>query len=283
MVERTTRSGQPERRDYTPPGRLRRIFHDHHGAVWAMLGAALATLCLFVATAAWAVNARFERDVARIAYTHDVEALNFLAQREARDVQELSDTVAKLQARESSAVPTNRPYLVVSLAERRVLYLEGTDTIFRAEVAIGSGETLVIGGTTRRFQTPRGKMSITHKELDPVWVPPNWHYVQYARKHGLRLKDMSNAPVDALAGFPPGQVPVSDGTVIIPPWGSPQRKHQGVLGVAKLEMQDGYYFHGTDNEASVGTAASHGCLRMKRQDILWMYEHVPVGTPVYIY
>jgi lipoprotein-anchoring transpeptidase ErfK/SrfK len=283
MTERITRSGGPERRDYTPPGRLRRIFHDHHGAVWTLLGAVACVVLLFVASAAWAVNARFERDVARIAYTHDVEALDFLAEREARGIQELSDTVARLDARVSEAVPTDRPYLVVSLAERRVLYLEGTDTIFRAEVAIGSGETLVIGGKTRRFQTPRGKMSITHKELDPVWVPPNWHYVQYARKRGLKLVDMSNASPDALAGFPAGKVPVANGTVYIPPWGSPQRKHRGVLGVAKLEMQDGYYFHGTDNEASVGTAASHGCLRMHKEDILWMYHHVPVGTPVYIY
>jgi hypothetical protein len=283
MTDRTTRAGGPERRDYTPPGRLRRIFHDHHGAVWTLLGSIACMLLLFVASAAWAVNARFERDVARIAYTHDVESLDFLAEREARGVQELSDTVARLEARVSEAVPADRPYLVVSLAERRVLYLEGTDTIFRAEVAIGSGETLVIGGKTRRFQTPRGKMSITHKELDPVWVPPNWHYVQYARKHGLRLVDMSNASPDALASFPAGKVPVANGTVYIPPWGSPQRKHRGVLGVAKLEMQDGYYFHGTDNEASVGSAASHGCLRMRKDDILWMYDHVPVGTPVYIY
>jgi lipoprotein-anchoring transpeptidase ErfK/SrfK len=283
MEERITRSGQAERRDYTPPGRLRRIFHDYHGAVWAMLGAAALMIALFVASAAWAVNARFERDVARIAYTHDTRALNFLAEREARGVQELSDTVASLEARESEAVPSNRPYLVVSLAERRVLYIEGSDTLFRAEVAIGSGETMVIGGTTKRFQTPRGKMSITHKELDPVWVPPNWHYIQYARRNGLRVVDMSDAAPNALAGFPPGQVPVSHGTVYIPPWGSPQRKYRGVLGAAKLEMQDGYYFHGTDNESSVGTAASHGCLRMHRDDILWMYHHVPVGTAVYIY
>jgi lipoprotein-anchoring transpeptidase ErfK/SrfK len=48
-------------------------------------------------------------------------------------------------------------------------------------------------------------------------------------------------------------------------------------------MYDGYYFHGTDNESSVGDAASHGCLRMRRDDILWMYHNIPVGTPVYIY
>jgi lipoprotein-anchoring transpeptidase ErfK/SrfK len=56
-----------------------------------------------------------------------------------------------------------------------------------------------------------------------------------------------------------------------------------VLGAAKLEMQDGYYFHGTNQEQTVGTAASAGCLRMRRADVLWMYENVPVGTRVYIY
>jgi hypothetical protein len=181
-------------------------------------------------------------------------------------------------------VPVNQPYLVVSLAEHRVLYIRANDTIFRAPVAIGSGETLVIDGVTKRFQTPRGKMAITAKELDPIWVPPNWHYIQIARKNGLGIVDMSDASPGALNGrFPPGQVPISGGKVIIPPYGSPQRQMRGTLGVAKLEMYDGYYFHGTENETSVGTSASHGCLRMLRDDILWMYSNVPVGTPVYIY
>ena len=56
MEERVTRSGQSERRDHTPPGRLRRIFHDYHGAVWAMVGAATLMVLLFVASAAWAVG-----------------------------------------------------------------------------------------------------------------------------------------------------------------------------------------------------------------------------------
>ena len=126
-------------------------------------------------------------------------------------------------------------------------------------------------------------MTITSKELDPVWVPPNWHYVEIARRNGLGIIDMSDASPNALAGYPAGQVPIRGGNVIIPPWGSPQRQYRGKLGAAKLEMYDGYYFHGTDNESSVGDAASHGCLRMHRDDILWMYRNVPVGTPVYIY
>ena len=164
-----------------------------------------------------------------------------------------------------------------------MLYLRGDDTLYKAPVAVGSGKTLVMGGQTKRFITPRGRMAITHKELNPTWVPPNWHYIEYARQRGLRVRDMSNASPGALAGYPAGRVPVSGNTVIIPPWGSPQRQHRGVLGVAKLEMYDGYYFHGTDNPASIGSAASHGCIRMYKDDIMWMYRNVPVGTVVYIY
>jgi lipoprotein-anchoring transpeptidase ErfK/SrfK len=283
MEDRKTRAGTPERRDHSPPGRLRRIHFAYRGGTWLLLGALALAAVLFVSTAAWAVNERFKREVAEIAYTHDARSLRFLAEREAESLARMSDSVAALESRVAELVPAAQPHLVVSLADRRVWYLKGDDTLFSAPVAVGSGKTLVINGKTRRFQTPRGVMKITHKERNPVWVPPNWHYIEYARNRGLNVKDMSNASPNALSGFPAGKVPVSGGTVIIPPWGSPQRRHKGVLGVAKLEMYDGYYFHGTDNEASVGSAASHGCIRMRKDDILWMYSNVPVGTPVYIY
>ena len=283
MVERITRSGDPERRDHSPPGRLRRISFDDRSGVWALVGGVVILGVLFVATSAWAVNTRFKRDVTRIAYTHDARSLRFLAEKEAEGLAQMSDTIAALERRTAALVPDDRPYLVVSLEEKRVWYLDGQDTLFTAPVAVGSGATLVVGGVTKRFQTPRGKMAITHKELDPTWVPPDWHYIEIARKRGLEVVNMSNAAPNALAGFPAGQEPISDGKIYIPPYGSPQRQHKGVLGVAKLEMYDGYYFHGTQNESSVGTAASHGCIRMLRDDILWMYENVPEGTEVYIY
>ncbi|MDB4948616.1 MAG: hypothetical protein JWM27_1265 [Gemmatimonadetes bacterium] len=283
MEDRTTRSGTPERRNHAPPGRLRRIFFDHRGATLALILLAVVAVSLFCATSAYAVNERFKRQVAEMAYAHDTRTLAFLERTEAESVARMADSVKALERRQQAVEPPNRPYLVVSLAERRVLYLRGRDTLFRAPVAVGSGETLVIDGRTKRFQTPRGRMAITAKEKDPVWVPPNWHYIQVARRSHMGIIDMSDAPPNSLAGYPAGQVPIRGNSVIIPPWGSPQRQYRGKLGVAKLEMQDGYYFHGTDNEASVGDAASHGCLRMLKDDILWMYDHVPVGTPVYIY
>lgn len=282
-MARITRSGIEDRRDYTPPGRLRRIAHDHKKAVVALVLGILVAAGLFVTTSAWAVNARLERRVAEMVYSRDTRSMAFVRQQEARLTEQVATREKSLAAKENELVPANKPYIVVSLAERRVLMIKGQDTIFRAPVAIGSGKTIVIDGQTKRFITPRGRMSITHKERDPVWVPPNWHYVEVARRNGLGLIDMSNASPNALAGYPAGQVPIRGGSVIIPPWGSPQRQYRGKLGYAKLEMYDGYYFHGTDNERSVGGAASHGCLRMLRNDIKWMYENVPLGTPVYIY
>ena len=273
----------PERRDYTPKGRVRRIMHDYRRTALVMMLAVAASALLFVAASAWAVNERLTRRVTEMAYRNDTRSLEYVRRQAADSVERVARRAAELAKKESELAPPDRPYIVVSLAERRMVYLKGNDTLYKAPVAVGSGKTLVLGGKTKRFVTPRGRMAITHKELDPVWVPPNWHYIEYARERGMGVIDMSNASPNALAGYPAGRVPVRGGNVIIPPWGSPQREHRGVLGVAKLEMYDGYYFHGTNNEASIGTAASHGCIRMRRADILWMYENVPVGTKVYLY
>ena len=40
--------------------------------------------------------------------------------------------------------------------------------------------------------------------------------------------------------------------------------------------------HGTSDDASIGSAASHGCIRMHIGDAEYLYERVPVGASVYI-
>lgn len=44
----------------------------------------------------------------------------------------------------------------------------------------------------------------------------------------------------------------------------------------------GYGIHGTDVPASIGTAASHGCIRMNNEDVIELYDIVPLGTSVRI-
>jgi lipoprotein-anchoring transpeptidase ErfK/SrfK len=55
------------------------------------------------------------------------------------------------------------------------------------------------------------------------------------------------------------------------------------LGTRAIYLSaSGIRFHGTNNINSVGTAASHGCMRMYRSDIEALYPKVPVGIDVFI-
>src|SRR4051812_46700822 len=49
-----------------------------------------------------------------------------------------------------------------------------------------------------------------------------------------------------------------------------------------LGIFDGAGIHGTDELSSLGSAASHGCIRMAIPDVIEVYDEVPVGAPVFI-
>ena len=46
--------------------------------------------------------------------------------------------------------------------------------------------------------------------------------------------------------------------------------------------RSGVGIHGTPDDASIGYSASHGCIRMHIPDAEWLFNHVTVGTPVFI-
>lgn len=63
------------------------------------------------------------------------------------------------------------------------------------------------------------------------------------------------------------------------PGGSPRNP----MGVAALTLENGEVaIHGTTNKmrASIGTAASYGCIRMLNEDVADLYQRVSVGSPV---
>ena len=49
-----------------------------------------------------------------------------------------------------------------------------------------------------------------------------------------------------------------------------------------MGIYDGAGFHGTYETGSLGTAASHGCIRMAVDDVVEFFDLVEVGTPVYV-
>lgn len=195
--------------------------------------------------------------------------------------------------------------VVVSLEERRLWYLSGADTLYTAPVAIGKSSILEYGEKTYTFDTPVSIRTVRGREANPVWVPPDWHYLEVAAEHEMEVKWLkpngshilddgrrlvvrgSRIGLVDLDGkyeaLPIGQEIIFDNTVFVPPVSSAHRRIPGELGKYKIDLGDGILFHGTPHEASVGTAATHGCMRMLDQDIEWLYKNLPIRTPVYIY
>ena len=263
---------------------------------------------LSVSLTAWlgvsTLRIRFTRDVARLVFNDNVEALE-----QARlEAGVGGDSLRAVLAKSPDARPGG-PYLVISIAERRAWYKQGDSVLFTAPVATGSGKTLVIKGNSKvlHFETPRGRLVVQRRDSAPAWIPPDWHYQEQANKRGMGIMQLERGtPIQLKDG---GQITVmgndvvrkaKDGTIlkltaadgreivadrriIIPPYGTNQRKYAGVLGSHRLYLGDGYGIHGTNQPESVGRAVSHGCVRMRNEDIRVLYDRVALGTPVFIY
>jgi lipoprotein-anchoring transpeptidase ErfK/SrfK len=196
--------------------------------------------------------------------------------------------------------------IVVDIGGHRLWVIDGNDTLRTATVATAKNTTLSYGGKSWRFETPRGVRTVLAKDTEPTWTPPEWHYAEVATENGLRLRPLQRGQVvrlrdgtrlttkgDEVGVIPPGEtefIPlvldehvVFDNTLFIPPVGTKHRTVTGELGHYRLKLGDGYQIHGTPFQKSIGTSATHGCVRMTDEDIEWMYHNVPVGTKVYLY
>jgi len=267
--------------------------------VGIMLALTAASTALFVHT----VGVRLRRDLARLVLEDRLEVLDSARWRVAASERMLS------AAEGAPEPPHDRPYLVISLEERHLWYKQRGAILFTTQVATGSGRTMVKegGASVWKFETPRGRLVVQSKEEAPVWAPPDWHYVEQSRKRGLGLARLEIGQslaaadgsvitvegTDVVRVLPDGRRNVLqaadgreivvDGKVLVPPLGTTQRRYEGVLGTHRLNMGDGYAMHGTNQPETVGRAVSHGCVRLRNEDIAKLYAMVPVGTPVYIY
>ena len=97
------------------------------------------------------------------------------------------------------------------------------------------------------YDTPAGMHRVQSKQVNPTWYVPNRPW----------------------AGSLAGQT--------IPP-GDPRNP----LKARFIALGGGVGFHGTADLASIGQAASHGCIRMRIPDVINLYNRVSVGTPVLI-
>lgn len=96
------------------------------------------------------------------------------------------------------------------------------------------------------LETPAGVYTINDKQVNPSW----------------------HVPDSAWAGDLAGQtIPPGPGDPLVARW---------------MGFYNGAGIHGTDEPDSIGSAASHGCVRMRVDDVIDLYDRVPLGTPIYI-
>lgn len=225
--------------------------------------------------------------------------------REAKGKSKASATAKPPRVRRS-VPPPGKPgtRLVISIADRTLAAIQGNDTVLFAPVGVATGMTLSYAGRSWNFETPKGGRHVLRKLADPVWTPPDWHYAEVAREYGLKLAHVpaggvrladgrrlivKNGSVGLILpkrGFVP--MPLDEHVVFgdrlfVPPLGTKNRKITEELGEYALDLGNGYMIHGTPQEATVGQASTHGCLRMRQGDLEWLYRNVPVGAPVTIH
>jgi lipoprotein-anchoring transpeptidase ErfK/SrfK len=96
------------------------------------------------------------------------------------------------------------------------------------------------------LETPAGLYHIQSKQVDPTWNVPDSDWAG----------DLAGESI------PPGP--------------------DNPLKARWMGIYSGAGIHGTDDTGSLGTAASHGCVRMAVDDVIDLYDQVDVGTPIYI-
>lgn len=279
------------------------FFDRGRGAAVGIVGLLLALTAASTSLLVHTLGVRLRRDVARLVLEDRLEVLDSARWRVAGSARMLRDAEAAPEP------PLDRPYLVISLEERRLWFKQHGAILFSTEVATGSGKTLAgeAGASAWKFETPRGRLVVQSKEEAPVWAPPDWHYVEQSRKRklgllrldvgqSLSLADgslLSVEGLDVVRSLPDGRrivlqaadgrEIVVDGKLLVPPLGTTSRRYEGVLGTHRLNMGNGYALHGTNQPQTIGRALSHGCVRLRNEDIAKLYAMVAVGTPVYIY
>jgi lipoprotein-anchoring transpeptidase ErfK/SrfK len=159
-------------------------------------------------------------------------------------------TVPGVRRRVNAPVRIARPKVTqAELADKYPIVLVADRSNFKLrlykQLTLVKEYTVAVGAVG--FDTPAGLYHIQNKAVDPAWTVPN-----------------SDWAGDLAGTVVPGGVP------------------ENPLKARWLGIFDGAGIHGTDQTYSLGSAASHGCIRMAIPDVVELYDQVPVGAPIYI-
>ncbi len=162
----------------------------------------------------------------------------------------LEKDTSNFQAKFEKLTPKT-PYIIINTTQNEYRLFNKRTEVRRGFCSTGSYTKLYNEKKTWIFKTPRGVRRVISKVTNPVWIKPDWAFVE--------------------EGIP------------IPPKGHPSRYESGTLGDYALSIGDGYLIHGTLYQRFLGQAVTHGCVRMGDEDLEAVYKTLQSGSKVYIY
>ena len=98
------------------------------------------------------------------------------------------------------------------------------------------------------YDTPRGSWTLEYKDASPTWYNPG-----------------------------------SDWAKSMPDTIGPGASNPLGLRALALSCGGGIYIHGTTNYGQLGTAASHGCIRLANENVVELFDLVETGIPIFVY
>ncbi len=154
--------------------------------------------------------------------------------------------------RRISALAPRGTYLLIDTGINRIYLVRRGKVVREGVCSTGSGRFLPDPPRNREwtFDTPKGEFRIQKKIMDPVWIKPDWAFIE------------EGEPLPKKAA---------------------ERVAPGELGDYAMDLGDGYLIHGTLYERSLGMSVTHGCVRVGAKDLDVIFHAVRIGTPVYIF
>jgi lipoprotein-anchoring transpeptidase ErfK/SrfK len=151
------------------------------------------------------------------------------------------------------AYTPGQSYLVINTTDNRFSLYRNKKLVREGFCSTGSYTRLTNAEGSRHwiFKTPKGRFWIQEKITSPLWVRPDWSFVE--------------------EGLP------------IPPKNDESRYEYGVLGDYAMSLGDGYLIHGTIYKRFLGMPVTHGCVRLNDDDLEAIYNTLNIGSKVYIF
>lgn len=141
--------------------------------------------------------------------------------------------------------------ITVDVSTNQAYLFRDGELIRKSAATTGSDKVLRRGSKVWWFRTPRGRYTVVRKTVDPVWIKPDWAFIEEGKP--------------------------------IPPPDSALRKEKGKMGRYALDLGERVMIHGTNDPRSIGQRASHGCIRLPHDMLQVLWDEAEIGTEVYIF